>query len=72
MRNMYPPLPLWSTRLNVRKTAVRRIPVLRQGSAHRRKPRRAVGKTTVRRVAVLRQGSACAKGGGVLPTTTVS
>ena len=59
-----PPLPLAQATLKVRETTVRRVPVLGQGSAHKRKPKRAVGKMTVRRVRVLRQGSACARGRG--------
>ena len=38
--------------------------MLRQGSAHKRKPKGAVRKTTIRRAPVLGQASACAKGGG--------
>ena len=55
-----PPPPI---ALKVRKTMVREVPVLRQGSAHHKKPKIAVGETTVRRVPVLKQGSACAREG---------
>ena len=59
----HPPRPCAST-LKVRKTALRRVPVLRQGSAHKSKPEGAVRKATVRRAPVLGQGSACERGGG--------
>jgi len=43
-------------------------PVLRQGSAHKRKPKGALRKTTVRWPLVLGQGSACAREGGAVYT----
>ena len=46
--------------------------MLRQGSAHQRKCKGALGKTTVRRVPVLSQGSACATGGASISKTMSS
>ena len=60
----YIPPPTCASTLQVRKRTIRRGPVLRQGSAQKRTPKRAVRKKTVRRAPVLRQGSACARGGG--------
>ena len=59
------PHPPSASTVKIRKIMVRRSLVLcSQSSAHKRKPKRAVGKATVRRVPVLRQGSVCPGGGG--------
>ena len=44
-----PPAPLRKHTMKVTKTTIRQGPVLRQGSAHKRKPKGAVRRTTVRR-----------------------
>ena len=48
-----PPAPPCASTLKVRKRTIRRAPVLRQGSAHKRTPKGAVRENTVRRAPML-------------------